>query len=162
MKRSGFKPKGWTPRPSKVIEYMPRARQTAVAMAVLQQVMVRSFPKESVLQHLGYIAIVQRMPCAHCGRPGPSQFCHADEDKGTGIKTDCRRGWPGCADRPGQIGCHTLVGSTGHYPKAERRKIEERMGRETRADVIRRGLWPANLPRWPEDTTASVEPALTL
>jgi hypothetical protein len=109
-------------------------------------------PKENALQHSAYMDLVRAMRCAHCGRPPRSDFCHADFGKGTGIKTDCRRGWPGCKDDPGanREGCHTLIGSRGVFTKEQRRALEERYGAQTRAAIIAAGAWPARLPRWPE------------
>lgn len=97
-----------------------------------------------MLQHQGYMAVVRTLPCAHCGKPGPSQFCHADMNKGVSIKTDCRRGFPGCP------ACHVLLGSTGKIPRAARRILEATYGAATRAKVIALGLWPKRLPMWSE------------
>lgn len=105
-------------------------------------------PKEQTLQHQGYINLVRSMRCIRCGAAPRSQFCHADEGKGQGIKSDCRLGWPGCAD------CHWLVGTARIYGKAERRALETDYGRRTRESVIACGLWPKRLPLWPADAQA--------
>ena len=153
LKRSPFKAKGFEPRPVKTLDgYTPRPRAVAVAVRDDSARMVVPVPKENALQHEGYMAIVRRMPCAHCGRQGPSQFAHADEGKGLAIKTDCRRGWPGCADGPGRIGCHTLLGSTGTFTRDQRRHLEESHGAKTRAQIVADGAWPAGLPMWVEPT----------
>lgn len=102
-------------------------------------------PKGNPLQHQGYMNLVRGMACKHCHRPPRSEFCHSDEGKGTGIKSDCRLGWPGCK------ACHTLIGTDRIYPKAERREIEARFSRETRAEIRAAGLWPKRLPLWPAD-----------
>jgi hypothetical protein len=101
-------------------------------------------PKDEPLQHQGYMRLVRQLSCAHCGHPGPSQFCHSDEGKGTGIKSDCRLGWPGCP------GCHAKVGTERIYPKQERRDLEAYMAAQTRKRVIEAGEWPKTLPRWEE------------
>jgi hypothetical protein len=49
---------------------------------------------------------------------------HADEGKGQGIKTDCRRAWPGCGPHGDTMGCHYLLGSTGKLGREERRRLE--------------------------------------
>lgn len=147
------------PKPAKVIEYTPRARAAAVAVADLSSRMVVTVPKENALQHEGYMDIVRRMACAHCGRPGPSQFCHADEGKGMALKSDSRLGWPGCADAPGWIGCHTLIGSTGTFKRDHRRALEANLGAKTRREVFERGLWPKSLPYWPGDLFPTRGPA---
>jgi hypothetical protein len=144
MKRTGFKP-AWTPRPVKRMDdYTVKPKQPArparPAAQMAQEVLPR--PKECVLDHEGYMDVVRAMPCFRCGRHGPSQFCHSDEGKGMGIKTDCRRGWPGCA------ACHELVGSSGKLGKQGRRLFEVVAALATRTRVIEQGLWPATLPEW--------------
>lgn len=108
-----------------------------------------SRPKDEPLQHHGYINLVRSMRCIRCGAQPRSQFCHADEGKGQGIKSDCRLGWPGCAD------CHWLVGTARIYPKAERRALEADYGRRTRESVLAVGLWPKRLPPWPGDAACA-------
>lgn len=138
MRRSGFAPK--------VFQRPPRAALVPVVSCntgPVEREPVR-ISKEVPLQHEGYFNLVRAMPCAHCGRAPRSQFCHADMGKGAGLKTDCRRGWPGCAT------CHYLVGSTGTFKRAERRELEERYGTQTRRAIVAAGLWPARLPRWAE------------
>lgn len=155
MKRSGFKPKH-PPRPVKTLHsYTPRPRLVLVGRPAANADRFVPQPKEVALQHGGYMAAVRRLACARCGHPPPSQFCHADEGKGTGIKTDCRRGWPGCGPHGGEPGCHWLVGTSGRIPKAERREFEARAGVETRAEVVARGQWPKRLPPWPGDAKTS-------
>jgi hypothetical protein len=100
--------------------------------------------KENALQHAAYMDLVRAMPCAHCGRAPRSQFCHTDETKGMGIKTDCRKGWPGCD------ACHYAIGTQRIYPRDERRALEARYAAQTRAAIQAAGLWPATLPLWSE------------
>lgn len=101
--------------------------------------------KERMLQHAGYMAAVRDLGyCMNCGRACRPQFCHADFGKGQGIKTDVRRGWPGCAE------CHFLIGTSGTYSKAERRGIEARLAHKTRCAVKAAGTWPKRLPEWRE------------
>lgn len=101
--------------------------------------------KEEMLQHTGYMAAVRGLGyCMRCRRACRPQFCHADQGKGTGIKTDCRRGWPGCAE------CHYIVGTSGQYPKEQRRALETELAQRTRMAVIAAGAWPKPLPKWKE------------
>lgn len=106
--------------------------------------MCEPLPKECAIQHGGYINLVRAMSCIHCYAPPRSEFSHADTGKGTGIRTDCRRGYPACK------ACHYLIGSTGKLGKAERRRIEDLYGAITRAKVEASGKWPKRLPRWIE------------
>lgn len=98
--------------------------------------------KAAPIQHAGYMAVVRKLPCAHCGIPGISQFCHSDEGKGMGIKSDCRLGWPGCP------ACHVAIGTARIYPREERRAIESHMAANTRRQITAAGQWPSNLPPW--------------
>lgn len=101
--------------------------------------------KEQASQHAGYMAAVRDLGyCMRCRCTCRPQFCHRDEGKGMGLKTDVREGWPGCAD------CHRLVGSTGFYPREEKRALELDLGRRTRHAVRAAGTWPARLPEWSE------------
>ena len=100
--------------------------------------------KENLIQHAGYMDVVRSLPCERCGHPPRSQFCHSDEGKGAGIKSDCRNGWPGCAQ------CHHDIGTARIYPKEQRRQLEAELARRTRHKVESMGLWPKSLPRWPE------------
>jgi hypothetical protein len=136
----------------KVPERKPRAPLVPPAepsRAVLRMVDHRArltvMPKENPVQSEAYMRVVRQLPCMHCGHPAPSQFCHSDEGKGAGIKSDCREGWPGCGPRIGEPGCHHLVGTQRIYPKQERRRIEADMATRTRARIKQLGLWPASL-----------------
>jgi hypothetical protein len=104
--------------------------------------MAEPVEKDNPLQHAGYMDAVRSLPCARCGAAPRSQFCHSDEGKGAGIKSDCRLGWPGCAQ------CHHDIGTARIYPKEQRRQIESEMARRTRHQIEAMGLWPRNLPRW--------------
>lgn len=107
--------------------------------------------KENALQHAGYMAAVRDLGyCMLCRRSCRPQFCHADMGKGERIKTDVRRGWPGCGPGEWGPGCHWLVGTSGNYAKQERRELEADLARRTRESVIAAGLWPARLPMWSE------------
>ena len=95
-------------------------RAVVVAVAGPDRAVV-SVPKERAIQHAGYMAAVRKLPCGMCETGGFTQFCHADEGKGMGIKTDCRLGWPGCGPHDGEPGCHWLIGTSGRLSRSERR-----------------------------------------
>jgi hypothetical protein len=136
LRRTGFKCKAYEPARSAPLRPLARPITRFRALPLV------ACPKENAIQHAGYMDLVRAMPCARCGHQPRSQFCHADESKGMGIKTDCRRGWPGCA------ACHFLVGSTGILGQAGRRLFEFDAGMRTRGIVIDSGRWPARLPLW--------------
>jgi hypothetical protein len=154
MKRSAFQPRSTPKREAKQMDYVPRPRAVAVAVAGPARMSV-PLPKEMLIQHEGYMAAVRKLPCAGCGRTSGIQFCHADEGKGVGIKTDCRRGWPGCGPRLLDPGCHEYVGR--RMTKPERRKFEDLAAFRTRASIRELGLWPKDLPAWPGDEKESNE-----
>jgi hypothetical protein len=98
---------------------------------------------EPMVQHQGYMAAVRDLGyCMRCRRSCRPQFCHRDQGKGIGLKTDCREGWPGCAE------CHWIVGTSGQLDRDERRALELELGRRTREAVKAAGTWPARLGMW--------------
>ena len=111
-----------------------------------QDVVPVTKPKANHLVSKAYRMAVCTLPCAHCGIQGHSQPCHADQHKGMSLKTDDRTCWPGCGAHGTEPGCHHLLGSTGTYPREERREIEARYARQTRATILAAGLWPKRLP----------------
>lgn len=96
-----------------------------------------------------YREIVASFPCINCGIVGYSQFAHANEHKGMGTKTDDRKGFPLCADRPEIIGCHTAFDQTTFWTRDEKRALAIRWGAQTRGRVVALNLWPASLECWP-------------
>ena len=138
MRRTGFARKAYTPAPPAPLRAV-ECRGTYATRPV--PVLV---PKENAIQHSGYMNLVRAMACMHCGRPPRSDFAHADQGKGQGIKTDCRRGFPLCR------ACHHMVGSTGTLGRDERRRLEAVWGARTRERIEAEGTWPVRLPRWIE------------
>lgn len=99
-------------------------------------------PKPTGLRNEGYVRLVASFECIHCGRQGRSQAAHADQGKGMGTKASDSTAYPACADEPGRIGCHTLIGSTGAYTREQRRNLEQLYADRTRQRVIAAGRWP--------------------
>jgi len=156
MKRTGFTRKAPPPRPAKQYEGTKGPQPRACARPEVVARLVVPVPKLKPIQHEGYMAAVRRLRCYRCGIVGFTQFCHSDEGKGIGIKTDCREGWPGCGphfDASGVMvnGCHHYVGTSGSMPRAEKRQFEDDASRDTRAQIRACGLWPEGLELWPED-----------
>jgi hypothetical protein len=108
----------------------------------------KAIAKQKMVQHLGYMLRVRElgfcMLCRRKQRKGQVQFCHRDQGKGIGIKTDARGGWPGCEE------CHHFVGTSGSLPKEQRRELEDALAVLTRAEIRVRGMWPRTLEEWPE------------
>jgi hypothetical protein len=103
--------------------------------------------KECPLQHAGYMAAVRALGyCMLCRRSCRPQFCHADQGKGERMKTDVRRGWPGCGPGDWGNGCHWLVGTSGQYEKEQRRQLEADLAWRTREAIKAAGTWPKGLP----------------
>jgi hypothetical protein len=105
-----------------------------------------SIPKASPVRSEAYRRLVAALPCAHCAIAGHSQAAHADMGKGAHIKSDDRTCYPACAPRPGAIGCHSLIGSTGTYSRDARRTLEAEYAASTRKTIRASGLWPKKLP----------------
>jgi hypothetical protein len=143
LARTGFKRPVYE-RTRSVLTPIPEHLRRNASMTPLLASLSAPIEKDNPLQHQGYMDIVRAMPCAHCGRPPRSQFCHSDEGKGMGIKSDCRQGWPGCPE------CHEAIGTNRIYPRHQRRALEAEMARQTRAQIEASGQWPKNLPKWTE------------
>lgn len=129
------------------------ARRGTGQTAVMVGTTTGPAPKECILKSAAYENAVRGLGycvrCARCCRP---QFCHADEGKGQGIKTDVRRGWAGCGRwSPTDPGCHYIVGTSGTLTKEERRAEDAEMARRTRAALRRAAAWPPSVPEWIED-----------
>jgi hypothetical protein len=112
--------------------YVPRPRAAAVAVTDTRARLVVPLPKQAPVRDAAYLRAVAALPCAHCGRPGPSQAAHADEGKGMGIKASDHDTMPLCADSPGQRGCHWIIGTSGTFTREERRALEVRYVAETK------------------------------
>ncbi|WP_255595993.1 hypothetical protein [Achromobacter sp. ACM05] len=81
---------------------------------------------------------VASLDCVVCGRFGPSQCAHANFGKGLGLKACDSQTFPACPD------CHRFHDSGG-ISKEARRKLEVVYVDRTRAELIARGLWPADV-----------------
>lgn len=104
-------------------------------------------PKESASQSGTYMAAAKGLGfCMLCGwTPTEStslDFCHGDEGKGMGLKTDVREGWPGCRR------CHEFVGRS--MRREARRAVEQALSAQTRELIEQAGTWPAKLVRLAE------------
>jgi hypothetical protein len=110
---------------------------------------VRAVPilKENASQSGSYMAAAKGLGfCMLCGwTPTPYQgldFCHGDQGKGMGLKTDVREGWPGCRR------CHEFVGRS--MRREARRAVEQALAAQTRELIVQAGTWPAKLGKWDE------------
>jgi len=148
---AGFKRKAPPPRPCKQIDYEPRPRAAAVAVADTRSRMVVQVLKDGPVRHEGYRRLVAAMPCILCSTPGHSQAAHPNTGKGAGIKTDDRECFPLCADMPLMLGCHGRFDQSALFSKTERRRLEPAWGFATRTAVKLAGTWPTDLEPWPED-----------
>jgi hypothetical protein len=104
----------------------------------------RAVAKESPVRSEAYRRLVADMRCIKCGRPGPSQCAHMNYGKGMGIKASDLDTFPMCPD------CHRWLDQGVVLFKEERRKIEQRWARDTRAAILAAGAWPKSLPLWKE------------
>lgn len=144
MKRSAFRRKPPLHEPSREKEPRPLAKPERWIASGSVADSVVAVPKERALESAAYENAVRSLGyCVRCGWVGRPQFCHRDCGKGIAIKTDVREGWAGCDD------CHALLGGHkggGRMPKEQRRAEEDRLAAITRAEVLRRGMWPKGVP----------------
>jgi hypothetical protein len=148
MKRTAFRRRPPLHEPSREREPRPMAKpERWIASSPVADSVV-AVPKDGALESAAYENAVRSLGyCVRCGLVGRPQFCHRDAGKGFGIKTDVRQGWAGCD------GCHAWLGGHkggGRMPKDQRRAEEDQLAAITRAEVLRRGLWPKSVPTWIE------------
>lgn len=82
---------------------------------------------------------VSALSCACCGKAGPSQCAHANATKGMGQKVCDSLTFPLCPD------CHRDHDQGGTHTKTERWKREWELVDATRAELLKRNLWPASV-----------------
>jgi hypothetical protein len=132
VKRSAFRQKGQERRPQATIEgYTPRSRAVAVAVAGPARACV-PVPKMPPARDEAYRRRVAELPCAHCGKPGPSQCAHSDNGKGLAMKSSDYECYPLCADSPGRTGCHSMIGASAAFAREQRRHLEQKYAAATR------------------------------
>jgi hypothetical protein len=144
MKRSGFR-QPVRERQRTVHTPIPEHLRRKAVMVSDMGNPISAIEKENAVRSEAYRRLVAARPCIHCGIRGHSQAAHADQGKGGHIKSDDRTCYPACGPRVGHIGCHALIGMTGSMPREERRALEQKYAEQTRAEIIRSGLWPKNL-----------------
>lgn len=154
LKRSAFKRK--PPAPYVKLERVPQvyARLTVPVNYARFDTPMVALPKEAPVRHEGYRRLVAMLPCAHCGIVGSSQCAHSDLSKGAHIKSSDLTCYPACADRPGVVGCHSMIGASGSMTRDQRRALEAQYARDTREIILLSGHWPADLPLMEESETA--------
>lgn len=109
--------------------------------------------KECTIRHEGYRRLVASMRCCWCGREGRSNHAHENEGKGLGLKLDDRRAMPLCVDDMGQHGCHYAFDQYSLIDGGRDAHVElgRAMAAATRQSIRDTGLWPKNLPYWPNE-----------
>ena len=149
MKRTGFARKLPPSAPRAPTVPIPREMAERISYGPARMTVA---PKHPTLQSEPYRRLVAALPCDLCRVQGHTQAAHPNTGKATGKKLiDDRLCFPLCADRPLQVGCHTLFDQGALMHKETRRKYETGAGRRTRDTINRLGLWPKRLPQWPED-----------
>lgn len=139
-----FKRKEYTkPEKSPLVPLKPEvtaALQRQDGRARLTVVLPR--PKEGRVDSDPYRRLVASWECFHCGKAGPSQFAHSDFSKGMSIKSCDLTGYPACADQPGKVGCHTVIGTERLFNKENRRRLEAGYAQKARDRAASMGKLP--------------------
>lgn len=155
VRRSGFKAKGWAPRPVKTIDYQPRPRAPAVAVAQPAGP-VRPVPKFVYVRDERLRDMCRALACQHCGRSGDDAgvtWAHSNQSihgKGGSVKASDQFVAAMCWD------CHRELDQGGAWSQEEKVRIWNEAHRRTVAQALALGLWPADVPV-PIDVSASAE-----
>lgn len=99
----------------------------------------------SVYRSRGHRQIVASLPCACCGLEKHSQAAHLNLlalGKGRGWKVSDSLTVPLCCARPGVMGCHIRLDSSGQYDKATSETLQIAWLQDTRHKLIQMKKWP--------------------
>lgn len=100
--------------------------------------MHKSFPKLKPWRSEKHRRIVASLPCVVCDKWGPSQCAHINFSKSLSSKADDSLTFPACPQ------CHASH-DQGGMSREERWKCEWEYVDATRANLIRKNLWPADV-----------------
>lgn len=143
MKRSGFKAKGWVPRPAKTIDYEPRAR--APARAVVMAGEVCTIPKFNYVRDTRLRDMCRQLECQHCWAGGPDAgvtWAHSNQSrhgKAGAIKASDIFVAAMCA------ACHRELDQGKRWTQEEKVSIWEMAHLSTVRRALAEGLWPAGV-----------------
>lgn len=130
-------------------ERPPREYRTPKVEAALFRAPVRAgeevvaTPKRVYVRSRKLLAAVRKLPCMHTGAVGRTEPAHsnwAEHGKGKGIKADDNRVAALCSE------IHRELDQGSRWTEAERRAIWWRAHQATVRELLRRGLWPADVP----------------
>ena len=145
MKRSGFKPKGFAPRPTKEIAYTPRPR-AAAAYDGPPTALVNAAPKFAYLRDERFRTMCRAMSCKHCGRGGDDAgvtWAHSNQGvhgHGRGIKASDQFVAAMCWV------CHRELDQGKAWGQEEKVRIWNEAHLRTIEEAVALALWPAGVP----------------
>ena len=145
MKRTAMK-RGTPPppRPAKQIDYTPRPRAAAVAVADGKARMVVPVPKAAPVECEAYRRMVAARPCINCGLEKRSQAAHPNTGKAKGMKADDRLCFPLC--HVGGNSCHPRFDLYQLYGRLKQSELEPEWTLQTQRGILSDGDWPLGLP----------------
>ena len=103
-----------------------------------------AYPKHQYVRSAALMKAYRELPCQHCGREdGTVCGAHANSlayDKGRGIKADDNRAASLCHR------CHTEIDQGSRLSRTDRDQIWHVAHHKTVRELLKRGLWPADVP----------------
>jgi len=141
---SGFKR---PERPEKAARILTPIRQDVKHGAATLP--VQAVPKGVYVVDEDYRRYVASLPCWRCGIEDYSNACHADAGpnggKGMMLKACDLTCFPGCVDRPGINGCHSIIGNNTRMSRADKHETERVAAEKTQATLIEMSAGDAKL-----------------
>lgn len=136
LRRTGFAKKVYTPAPPPPLRALVRRPSYAVADVVV------AVPKREYIRSPQLLAAVRTLPCMASGIVGETEAAHANWGwgKGMGMKCDDNRIAALCRT------VHRKLDQGSTWTDAERRDVWWRAHVATVRELLRRGIWPANVP----------------
>jgi len=137
LRRTPFRRPVYTPAPPAPLRRLERP----VVGITISDVVV-AVPKREYIRSPALLAAVRTLPCMASGIVGETEAAHANWGwgKGMGVKCDDNRVAALCRT------VHRKLDQGSTWTDAERRDVWWRAHVATVRELLRRGLWPANVP----------------
>lgn len=136
LRRTAFRRPAYIPAPPAPLRRLERAVVYAGASDVV------ALPKREYIRSKALLAAVRTLPCMASGIVGETEAAHANWGwgKGMGVKCDDNRIAALCRT------VHRKLDQGSTWTDAERRDVWMRAHIATVQELLRRGLWPADVP----------------
>lgn len=151
MKRSAFKQKGYTPRPSRQVNEPNPGVTSACSVHQLHKGVFNKVEIASTLPILKFV-YVRSKPLLEACREIPCQHCGIDDGSVCGAHSNQQRHGKGRSIKASDVfcaslcfKCHANLDQGSEMTKSARESMWDLAHRATVKELLKRGLWPADV-----------------